>query len=116
MGLVLDQQALVRLSNLAAAKPEKAKMVEAAVINMARILPSNKVFKISQSQYTSHFYFLKYYYSCNFNISRRGQLAGKLSDESLKQVMERVSQQTQRTTTVKFDRRRNNLDSDGEDY
>ncbi|KAK5971726.1 Programmed cell death protein 5, partial [Trichostrongylus colubriformis] len=33
---ILDQQALVRLSNLAAAKPEKAKMVESAVINMAR--------------------------------------------------------------------------------
>ncbi|ETN70417.1 hypothetical protein NECAME_14788 [Necator americanus] len=29
--------------------------------------------------------------------------------------MERVSTQTNRTTTVKFDRRRNNIDSD-EDY
>ncbi|PAV90194.1 hypothetical protein WR25_17244 [Diploscapter pachys] len=78
---ILDQQALVRLSNLAAAKPEKAQMVEGALINMAR----------------------------------RGQLAGKMSDEALKQFMERVSQQTQRTTTVKFDRRRNNLDSDDDD-
>ncbi|CAI5438791.1 unnamed protein product [Caenorhabditis angaria] len=78
---ILDQQALHRLSNLAAAKPEKAQMVEAALINMAR----------------------------------RGQLAGKMSDEGLKQLMERVSQQTQKTTTVKFDRRRNNLDSDDED-
>uniref|UniRef100_A0A0K0CVF3 Double-stranded DNA-binding domain protein n=1 Tax=Angiostrongylus cantonensis TaxID=6313 RepID=A0A0K0CVF3_ANGCA len=65
---VLDQQALVRLSNLSAVKPDKAKMVESAVINMAR----------------------------------RGQLVGKLSDEGLKQLMERVSQQTTRTTTVKF--------------
>ncbi|KAE9420496.1 hypothetical protein Angca_003031, partial [Angiostrongylus cantonensis] len=64
---VLDQQALVRLSNLSAVKPDKAKMVESAVINMAR----------------------------------RGQLVGKLSDEGLKQLMERVSQQTTRTTTVK---------------
>ncbi|CAB3408363.1 unnamed protein product [Caenorhabditis bovis] len=79
---ILDQQALVRLSNLAAAKPEKAQMVEAALINMAR----------------------------------RGQIAGKMNDESLKQFMERVAQQTQRSTTVKFDRRRNNLDSDDEDY
>ncbi|KAK6013614.1 Double-stranded DNA-binding domain protein [Ostertagia ostertagi] len=77
---ILDQQALVRLSNLAAAKPEKAKMVESAVINMAR----------------------------------RGQIAGKLSDEGFKQLIERISQQTTRTTT--FDRRRNNLDSDDEDY
>ncbi|VDO32569.1 unnamed protein product [Haemonchus placei] len=79
---ILDQQALVRLSNLAAAKPEKAKMVENAVINMAR----------------------------------RGQIAGRLSDEGFKQLIERISQQTTRTTTVKFDRRRNNLDSDDEDY
>ncbi|WKX91485.1 hypothetical protein Q1695_009933 [Nippostrongylus brasiliensis] len=79
---ILDQQALVRLSNLAAAKPEKAKLVEGTIINMAR----------------------------------RGQIAGKLSDEGLKQLMERISQQTARTTTVKFDRRRNNLDSDDDDY
>ncbi|KAK5979851.1 Programmed cell death protein 5 [Trichostrongylus colubriformis] len=79
---ILDQQALVRLSNLAAAKPEKAKMVESAVINMAR----------------------------------RGQIVGKLSDEGFKQLIERISQQTTRTTTVKFDRRRNNLDSDDDDY
>ncbi|VDM59060.1 unnamed protein product [Angiostrongylus costaricensis] len=78
---ILDQQALVRLSNLSAVKPDKAKIVESAVINMAR----------------------------------RGQLVGKLSDEGLKQLMERVSQQTTRTTSVKFDRRRNNLDSDGDD-
>ncbi|KAJ1359769.1 hypothetical protein KIN20_018567 [Parelaphostrongylus tenuis] len=78
---ILDQQALVRLSNLSAVKPDKAKLVESAVINMAR----------------------------------RGQLVGKLSDEGLKQLMEHVSQQTTRTTTVKFDRRRNNLDSDGDD-
>ena len=32
---------------------------------------------------------------------RRGQLAGKMSDEAFKQFMERVSQQTQRTTIVK---------------
>ncbi|KJH51609.1 Double-stranded DNA-binding domain protein [Dictyocaulus viviparus] len=81
LSTVLDQQALVRLSNLSAVKPEKAKIVESAVINMAR----------------------------------RGQLIGKLSDEELKRLMERVSQQTTRTTTVKFDRRRNNLDSDGDD-
>ncbi|EPB73485.1 Double-stranded DNA-binding domain protein [Ancylostoma ceylanicum] len=79
---ILDQQALVRLSNLSAVKPEKAKMVESAVINMAR----------------------------------RGQIVGKLSDEALKQLMERVSMQTTRTTTVKFDRRRNNLDSDDDDF
>lgn len=79
---ILDQSALVRLSNLAAAKPDKAKMVESTIINMAR----------------------------------RGQIAGKLTDEALKQLMERISQQTTRTTTVKFDRRRNNLDSDDDDY
>ncbi|CAJ0593991.1 unnamed protein product [Cylicocyclus nassatus] len=79
---ILDQQALVRLSNLSAVKPDKAKMVESALINMAR----------------------------------RGQIAGKLSDDALKQLMERVATQTTRTTTVKFDRRRNNLDSDDDEY
>ncbi|CAJ0574037.1 unnamed protein product, partial [Mesorhabditis spiculigera] len=78
---ILDQAALVRLTNLAAAKPEKAKMVEQTIINMAR----------------------------------RGQLAGKMSDDALKSLLEKVSEQTSRTTTVKFDRRRAALDSD-DDY
>uniref|UniRef100_A0A1I7T927 Programmed cell death protein 5 n=1 Tax=Caenorhabditis tropicalis TaxID=1561998 RepID=A0A1I7T927_9PELO len=77
---ILDQAAMQRLSNLAVAKPEKAQMVEAALINMAR----------------------------------RGQLSGKMSDDGLKALMERVSAQTQKTTAVKFDRRRNELDSDEE--
>ncbi|ULU11205.1 hypothetical protein L5515_001084 [Caenorhabditis briggsae] len=77
---ILDQAAMQRLSNLAVAKPEKAQMVEAALINMAR----------------------------------RGQLSGKMSDDGLKALMERVSAQTQKATSVKFDRRRNELDSDEE--
>lgn len=79
----MDQQALVRLSNLAAAKPEKAQMVEGALINMARL--AINVINI----------FIVLY------LFRRGQIAGKMSDESLKQLMERVSQQTQKCTTVK---------------
>ncbi|KAF8367466.1 hypothetical protein PRIPAC_85295 [Pristionchus pacificus] len=78
---ILDQDAMVRLNNLAAAKPEKAKMAEAAIINMAR----------------------------------RGQIVGKLSDEGLKQVLNRVSDQTSGAkTTVHFDRRRNAIDSDSD--
>ncbi|GMR54056.1 hypothetical protein PMAYCL1PPCAC_24251 [Pristionchus mayeri] len=77
---ILEQDAMVRLNNLAAAKPEKAKMAEAAIINMAR----------------------------------RGQIAGKLSDEGLKQILNRVSDQTQAKTTVHFDRRRNAIDSDSD--
>ncbi|VDD90067.1 unnamed protein product [Enterobius vermicularis] len=64
---VLDQSAMARLSNLAAAKPEKAKMVENTIIQMARL----------------------------------GQIAGKLTDEGLKQILDRMAGQTQRTTTVK---------------
>ncbi|GMT28853.1 hypothetical protein PFISCL1PPCAC_20150, partial [Pristionchus fissidentatus] len=77
---ILDQEAIVRLNNLAAAKPEKAKMAEATIINMAR----------------------------------RGQIAGKLSDDGLKQILNRVSEQSQSKTTVHFDRRRNALDSDSD--
>jgi DNA-binding TFAR19-related protein (PDSD5 family) len=34
---VLDQNALARLSNIAAAKPEKARMLENTIIQMARL-------------------------------------------------------------------------------
>ncbi|GMT00967.1 hypothetical protein PENTCL1PPCAC_23141 [Pristionchus entomophagus] len=77
---ILEQDAMVRLNNLAAAKPDKAKMAEATIINMAR----------------------------------RGQIAGKLSDEGLKQILNRVSDQSQSKTTVHFDRRRNAIDSDSD--
>ncbi|MFH4973676.1 hypothetical protein AB6A40_000385 [Gnathostoma spinigerum] len=77
---VLDQQAMVRLSNIAAAKPEKAQRVENLIVEMAR----------------------------------RGQIAGKLNDESLRQLLDRISEQTKKTTTVKFDRRRAAIDSDSE--
>ncbi|CAJ0943987.1 unnamed protein product, partial [Mesorhabditis belari] len=77
---ILEQPALVRLSNLAAAKPEKAQLVQQTIINMAK----------------------------------RGQIVGRMSDESLKALLEKVSEQTHKTTTVKFDRRRVALDSDDE--
>uniref|UniRef100_A0A1I8A8V2 Programmed cell death protein 5 n=1 Tax=Steinernema glaseri TaxID=37863 RepID=A0A1I8A8V2_9BILA len=76
----LHQDAIARLSNLAAAKPEKARMVENMIVQMAR----------------------------------RGQIAGKMSDAALRQLLDRVSEQTQRTTTVKFDRRRAAIDSDSD--
>ncbi|KAH7723656.1 Double-stranded DNA-binding domain containing protein [Aphelenchoides avenae] len=78
---LLDQQALARLSNLEAVKPEKARQVQGMIIQMART----------------------------------GQISGKLSDEGFKQLLDRVSERTQKTTTVKFDRRRAALDSDDED-
>uniref|UniRef100_A0A0N5B0Z5 Programmed cell death protein 5 n=1 Tax=Syphacia muris TaxID=451379 RepID=A0A0N5B0Z5_9BILA len=77
---ILDQSAMARLSNLSVAKPEKAKMVENTIIQMARM----------------------------------GQIAGKLSDEGLKQILDRIAGQTKKTTTVKFDRRRAAIDSDSD--
>jgi programmed cell death protein 5 len=44
-----------------------------------------------------------------------GQLPGKIGEAELKGLLERVSSQTSQKTTVKFDRRRNNLDSDDDD-
>jgi len=48
--------------------------------------------------------------------ARSGQLGGKIGEEELKGLLERVSSQTSQKTTVKFDRRRNNFDSDDDDY
>ncbi|XP_046742952.1 programmed cell death protein 5 [Diprion similis] len=75
---VLDQSARARLNTLRLGKPEKGKMVEEMLLNMAQ----------------------------------RGQLPGKLGEKELIGLLESVNQQTQRTTTVKFDRRRAALDSD----
>ncbi|XP_014472731.1 PREDICTED: programmed cell death protein 5 [Dinoponera quadriceps] len=75
---VLDQSARARLNTLCLGKPEKGKMVEEMLVNMAQ----------------------------------RGQIAGKLGEKELISLLESVNQQTQRKTTVKFDRRRAALDSD----
>ncbi|KAH3771761.1 programmed cell death protein 5-like [Dreissena polymorpha] len=77
---VLDQSARTRLNTIAVAKPDKAKMVESMLIQMAQ----------------------------------SGQIQGKLNETQLKGLLERVSERTQKTTTVKFDRRRAALDSDSD--
>ncbi|KAI6178822.1 Programmed cell death protein 5 [Aphelenchoides besseyi] len=48
-------------------------------------------------------------------MARSGQLSGKLDDAGLRSLLDKVSAQQQKTTTVKFDRRRAALDSDDED-
>jgi len=77
---VMDQKALSRLSNLAAAKPDRAQSVENMIIQMARM----------------------------------GQIRNKMSDEELRKLLDTISERTNKTTTVKFDRRRVNIDSDDE--
>ncbi|XP_068117654.1 programmed cell death protein 5 isoform X1 [Hyperolius riggenbachi] len=47
-------------------------------------------------------------------MARFGQLGGKLSEEGLIEILEKVSQQTEKKTTVKFNRRKV-MDSDEED-
>ncbi|KAF4793536.1 Programmed cell death protein 5 [Turdus rufiventris] len=47
-------------------------------------------------------------------MARFGQLAGKVSEQGLIEILEKVSQQTEKKTTVKFNRRKV-LDSDEED-
>jgi len=49
-------------------------------------------------------------------MARNGQLRGKLGEEEFKGLLEKVSEKTQTTTKVKFDRRRINLSDDDEDY
>lgn len=76
---MLDQEARARLSNIAIAKPEKARQVESMIINMARF----------------------------------GQITGKLGDAQLRDLLDKISEKTQKPETkVKFDRRRAAIDSD----
>ncbi|XP_051168865.1 programmed cell death protein 5 [Leptopilina boulardi] len=75
---VLDQSARARLNTLSLGKPEKGRMIEEMIVNMAK----------------------------------RGQLPGKLGEQELIGLLESVSEQTKKTTTIKFDRRRAALDSD----
>ncbi|GFO25452.1 programmed cell death protein 5 [Plakobranchus ocellatus] len=83
LGQALDQGARTRLNTIAVAKPEKAKMVENLILQMA----------------TS------------------GQLHGqKLTEEAFKDLLAQVSSSTQKTTTVKFDRRRAHMDDSDDDY
>ncbi|XP_028519167.1 programmed cell death protein 5 [Exaiptasia diaphana] len=81
MSQILDQSARARLSSIALVKPEKAKMVESMLIQMAQT----------------------------------GQVAGKIGEAQLVSLLEKVSEQTQKKTTVKFNRRRFD-DSDDDDY
>ncbi|XP_029464276.1 programmed cell death protein 5 [Rhinatrema bivittatum] len=46
-------------------------------------------------------------------MARFGQLSGKVSEQGLIEILEKVSQQTEKKTTVKFNRRK--VDSDEED-
>lgn len=83
---LLDQEARARLNNLKLSKPEKAEMVENLICSMAQ----------------------------------RGQIGGKLDDKSFTNLLESLNQQMSRSTSgglkVNYDRRRNLLDSDDEDY
>uniref|UniRef100_A0A8B9KDS9 Programmed cell death protein 5 n=2 Tax=Astyanax mexicanus TaxID=7994 RepID=A0A8B9KDS9_ASTMX len=47
-------------------------------------------------------------------MARFGQLGGKITENGLIEILEKVSQQTEKKTTVKFNRRRV-MDSDEED-
>lgn len=77
---VLDQSARARLNTISLAKPEKAKMIEGMLIQMAQ----------------------------------SGQIQNKLGEDQLKGLLERVSERTQKTTTVKFKRR--GLDDSDDEY
>ncbi|XP_022659007.1 programmed cell death protein 5-like [Varroa jacobsoni] len=79
---VLSQQARARLSTIAAAKPEKAAMIEQMVIRTAQMNGTGR----------------------------------KISEQELIGLLEKVSEQTQRTTKVIFKRRKGAFDSDDDDW
>ncbi|PSN43896.1 Programmed cell death protein 5 [Blattella germanica] len=49
-------------------------------------------------------------------MARTGQIMGKLGESELINILEKVSEQMQRSTTVKFDRRRAALDDSDDDF
>ncbi|GFG36984.1 hypothetical protein Cfor_05405 [Coptotermes formosanus] len=77
---LLTQSARARLNTLMIGKPEKGRMVENMLLQMAHT----------------------------------GQVMGKLDESELINILEKVNEQMQHNTTVKFDRRRAALDSDDE--
>jgi len=49
-------------------------------------------------------------------MTQTGQIQSKLGEDQLKDLLEKVSEKTQKKTTVKFDRRRAALDDSDEDF
>uniref|UniRef100_A0A8C2YVC5 Programmed cell death protein 5 n=1 Tax=Cyclopterus lumpus TaxID=8103 RepID=A0A8C2YVC5_CYCLU len=49
-------------------------------------------------------------------MARYGSLGGKISDSGLIEILEKVSQQTEKKTTVKFNRRKVMDSDDDDDY
>ncbi|RNA29333.1 programmed cell death 5 [Brachionus plicatilis] len=45
-------------------------------------------------------------------LARSGQIMGKFGEDQLKNLLEKLSEQTQKKTVVKYDRRRMAIDSD----
>ncbi|XP_071451702.1 programmed cell death protein 5-like [Hetaerina americana] len=78
---VLSQSARARLNTLLVGKPEKGRLVENMLLNMAR----------------------------------SGQIMGKLGEEELIGILEKVREQTRSQCSVKFDRRRAALDDSDDD-
>lgn len=81
LSTVLTQEARARLATIAAAKPDRAKMVEDIIIQHTRM----------------------------------GQIRGKVDEDSLKDLLEKVTSQTKRETKVSYERRRVFDDDDDED-
>ncbi|KDR16742.1 programmed cell death protein 5 [Zootermopsis nevadensis] len=79
---VLTQSARARLNTLMIGKPEKGRLVENMLLQMART----------------------------------GQIMSKLGESELINILEKVSEQMQHNTTVKFDRRRAALDDSDDDF
>lgn len=81
LSAVLTQEARARLATIAAAKPDRAKMVEDIIIQHTKM----------------------------------GMIRGKVDENSLKDLLEKVTSQTKRETKVSYERRRVFDDSDDED-
>ncbi|KAM3177276.1 hypothetical protein ACTXT7_004842 [Hymenolepis weldensis] len=50
------------------------------------------------------------------NMARTNRLGGQITDDQLKSMLNDIASHTKKTTEVKFDRRRNAIDSDDDDF
>ncbi|MED6282222.1 Programmed cell death protein 5, partial [Characodon lateralis] len=101
---VLNQAARARLSNLALVKPEKANAVENYLIQMAQFGKLGG--KVN--------YIKLYALSAPWENNEQTFLFQQISESGLIEILEKVSQQTEKKTTVTFNRQRV-MDSDDED-
>lgn len=69
--------------------------------NFEVILSLSNLGSLNSVKMQSNFYMIIKFFISNIFAFRRGQIAGKMDDETLRQLLDRFSEHTRQTTTVK---------------